>query len=289
MSHDTTVARRQVEITNSLGLHLRPADKFVKLATALPVRDPGASQRQRVQRQEHPRPDDPGRRVRHAAGPGGPRPDAEAAVEALADLVSARFHENENGDADPGAGRTRSPPDEPRDRMAYQPQSLAGADPAAILSQPSRRPSRAPRAEHRNPRMPLPASSNPDSDPRRPRPRCRCSRGIAVSPGIAIGPVLVLDPRLRLPPRRIAPEAVAAELDRLDRGLDAAWARPSQAEAEARHRLGPQYADILAAHARMIADPTLRADARRGSSASGSPPSTPSSRCSKATRLGSSG
>ena len=32
MSHDTTVARRQVEITNSLGLHLRPADKFVKLA-----------------------------------------------------------------------------------------------------------------------------------------------------------------------------------------------------------------------------------------------------------------
>ena len=34
MSHDTTVARRQVEITNSLGLHLRPADKFVKLAVA---------------------------------------------------------------------------------------------------------------------------------------------------------------------------------------------------------------------------------------------------------------
>src|SRR3954447_26758047 len=32
MSHDTTVARRQVEITNSLGLHLRPAEKFVKLA-----------------------------------------------------------------------------------------------------------------------------------------------------------------------------------------------------------------------------------------------------------------
>jgi len=33
MSEETTVERRQVEITNSLGLHLRPADKFVKLAT----------------------------------------------------------------------------------------------------------------------------------------------------------------------------------------------------------------------------------------------------------------
>src|SRR5208337_2785583 len=32
MSHDTTVAHRQVQIINSLGLHLRPADKFVKLA-----------------------------------------------------------------------------------------------------------------------------------------------------------------------------------------------------------------------------------------------------------------
>ena len=34
-------------------------------------------------------------------------------------------------------------------------------------------------------------------------------------------------------------------------------------ESEARIRLGPQYADILAAHCRMIADPTLRGDARR--------------------------
>ena len=29
---DPVVVRRQVEITNVLGLHLRPADKFVKLA-----------------------------------------------------------------------------------------------------------------------------------------------------------------------------------------------------------------------------------------------------------------
>ena len=89
-------------------------------------------------------------------------------------------------------------------------------------------------------------------------------KGQAVSAGIAIGPVVVLDPRgLRLPPRSIAPEAVPAELERLDRGLDAARSAASQDETEARTRLGPQYADILAAHCRMIADPTLRADARK--------------------------
>ena len=33
MSHDTTIAHRQVEITNSLGLHFRPAQKFVELAS----------------------------------------------------------------------------------------------------------------------------------------------------------------------------------------------------------------------------------------------------------------
>jgi phosphotransferase system enzyme I (PtsI) len=88
-------------------------------------------------------------------------------------------------------------------------------------------------------------------------------RGIAVSPGVAIGPVLVIDPRgQRLPQRAIAAEAVAAELDRLDRSLESAFREAEQAEAEARQRIGPQYADILSAHARMIADPTLRRDAR---------------------------
>jgi phosphoenolpyruvate-protein phosphotransferase (PTS system enzyme I) len=89
-------------------------------------------------------------------------------------------------------------------------------------------------------------------------------RGIAVSPGVAIGPALVLDPRgPRLPLRAIASEAVAAELERLDRSLESAHAEAELAEAEARQRLGPQYADILAAHAQMIADPTLRRDARQ--------------------------
>jgi phosphotransferase system enzyme I (PtsI) len=88
-------------------------------------------------------------------------------------------------------------------------------------------------------------------------------RGIAVSPGVAIGPALVIDPHgPRLPHRAIAAEAVNAELDRLDRGLDAARGEAEAAEAEARQRLGPQYANILAAHAQMVADPTLRRDAR---------------------------
>ncbi len=88
-------------------------------------------------------------------------------------------------------------------------------------------------------------------------------RGIAVSPGIAIGPVRVLDPRgLRPPLRAVSLEAVPAEFDRLDRALELARGDAEAAEAEARQRIGPQYADILAAHARMIADPTLRGDAR---------------------------
>jgi len=88
-------------------------------------------------------------------------------------------------------------------------------------------------------------------------------RGIGVSPGIAIGPLAVLDPQgLRLPPRRIPPEGVAGEVVRLEEALAAAAAESSQAEAEARQRLGPQYAEILAAHAAMIEDPQLRADAR---------------------------
>ncbi len=88
-------------------------------------------------------------------------------------------------------------------------------------------------------------------------------RGIAVSPGIAIGPVVVLDHRgHRVSRRTIQAESVAAELERLDCGLESARGEAEVAETEARDRLGLQYAAILAAHARMIADPTLRRDAR---------------------------
>ncbi len=88
-------------------------------------------------------------------------------------------------------------------------------------------------------------------------------RGIAVSPGIAIGPVRVFDPRgLRSPFRPVTAGGMAAEFDRLDAALEAAGIGAAEAEADARRRIGPQYADILAAHGRMIADPTLRRDAR---------------------------
>jgi phosphotransferase system enzyme I (PtsI) len=89
-------------------------------------------------------------------------------------------------------------------------------------------------------------------------------RGIAISPGIALGPAVVLDPRgWHLPPRSIAEEALASERERLDRGLEAARAGVDRDEAEVRSRLGPQYAEILAAHSRMIADPALRHEACR--------------------------
>ncbi len=88
-------------------------------------------------------------------------------------------------------------------------------------------------------------------------------RGIAVSPGIAIGPVAVLDPRgLRLPSPSDLAFDLNSELDRLDRSLESAYAEASQAEEAARVRLGPQYADILVAHASIISDPTLRRESR---------------------------
>jgi phosphotransferase system enzyme I (PtsI) len=89
-------------------------------------------------------------------------------------------------------------------------------------------------------------------------------RGFAVSAGVAVGPVVILDRRgLPMPTRSIARSAVSSELERLDRGLEEAKAAACNDETEARARLGQEYADILAAHCRMIADPTLRRDARR--------------------------
>ena len=97
MSQDPQVARRQVEITNTLGLHLRPADKFVRLA---------------YQFQSEIRVFSEGREINGKsildlttlAAECGTQlvveargPDAEAAVEALAELVLARFHETEEG------------------------------------------------------------------------------------------------------------------------------------------------------------------------------------------------
>lgn len=106
------------------------------------------------------------------------------------------------------------------------------------------------------------ATANPTT-----RPASRTMQvlqGIAISPGIVMGPVVVVDRSgLALPTRAIAEEAVAAELDRLDRGLRDARQAVEDDAAEARDRLGPQYAEILTAHGRMIADPTLLREARQ--------------------------
>ena len=111
----------------------------------------------------------------------------------------------------------------------------------------------------------MPRSAFPNSNDRSPSPPpMRVLRGLAVSPGIAIGPVVVVDRRgFRLPPRNIEEASVAVEIGRLEQGLEAAGHEAEIAETDARDRLGPQYADILAAHARMIADPTLLTDAQR--------------------------
>lgn len=106
MSHETTVARRQVEVTNSLGLHMRPASKFVDLAL----------QFQAEIRVHYNGNEFNGKSILDltslAAECGtlldleARGPDAAAAVESLADLVSARFHEDEDGEPTEVAPRT---------------------------------------------------------------------------------------------------------------------------------------------------------------------------------------
>lgn len=95
MSQDPQVARRQVEITNALGLHLRPADKFVRLASQF-------QSEIRVDHQGHTINGKSILDLTTLAAECGTRleleargPDAEAAVAALAELVLARFHEED--------------------------------------------------------------------------------------------------------------------------------------------------------------------------------------------------
>jgi phosphocarrier protein len=99
LSHDTTVAHRQVEIMNKLGLHVRPARKFVELAL----------QFQAEVRVRHNNNEFNGKSLLELtmmAAECGTRleleargPDAAQAVEALAELILARFHEDENGES----------------------------------------------------------------------------------------------------------------------------------------------------------------------------------------------
>ncbi len=99
MSHDPDRhnARRQVEITNDQGLHLRPAQQFVKLACAF----------QSEIRVHHNGKESNGKSILDLtllAAERGARleleargPDAEAAVAALVALVESEFGENTPG------------------------------------------------------------------------------------------------------------------------------------------------------------------------------------------------
>jgi len=96
ISHETTVARRQVEITNRLGLHLRAADQFAGLARRFQCEI-------RVLYQGNERNGKSILDLTTLAAECGTRLDlvacgldAVAAVEALAVLVAARFYENES-------------------------------------------------------------------------------------------------------------------------------------------------------------------------------------------------
>jgi phosphocarrier protein HPr len=95
MSHDTTIANRQVEITNSLGLHMRPANKFVELAlqfqSEVRVHYNGNEYNGKSILELTSLAAECGSRLElEARGP-----DAPAAVDALAELVKAQFHEEE--------------------------------------------------------------------------------------------------------------------------------------------------------------------------------------------------
>jgi phosphocarrier protein len=101
MSPETIVARRQVEILNGLGLHVRPAQKFVELAlrfqAEIRVRSNGTEVDGKSILSLTTMAAECGTCLElEARGP-----DATAAIEALADLVSARFYEDENGEPIP--------------------------------------------------------------------------------------------------------------------------------------------------------------------------------------------
>jgi phosphocarrier protein HPr len=99
MSQDEQVARRQVEITNEYGLHLRPADKFVRLAhqfqSEIRIYYKGNEYNGKSILDLTTLAAECGTRLDVEARGA----DAESAVAALAELVLARFHEAEEGPA----------------------------------------------------------------------------------------------------------------------------------------------------------------------------------------------
>lgn len=89
---ETAVARRQVRVINAYGLHMRPADKFVRMANGFRAEVEVDHRGVRAN----------GKSILDMAGLAAEcgttldlearGPDAEAALAALADLVAAGFH-----------------------------------------------------------------------------------------------------------------------------------------------------------------------------------------------------
>ena len=95
-SHETAVARRQVDIVNRFGLHLRAANQFVRVArqfdSEILVHYQGNACDGRSILELMTLAAECGTRLDlEACGP-----DAVAAVEALAVVVAARFYQDEN-------------------------------------------------------------------------------------------------------------------------------------------------------------------------------------------------
>lgn len=84
-------------------------------------------------------------------------------------------------------------------------------------------------------------------------------QGIAVSPGVAIGEALILDNEgFRIPRRFVGRDAVAEELARLNRAIEAATAEVDRNRGRVAKELGDEVAAIFSAHLQMLNDRRLR-------------------------------
>jgi len=86
-------------------------------------------------------------------------------------------------------------------------------------------------------------------------------QGIAVSPGIAIGEARIITSEgYRIRRRRIAAGAVDSQLERLGNAFAAVADDLERQRSRVAAQMGERYAAIFAAHAQILADPTLRVE-----------------------------
>ena len=86
-------------------------------------------------------------------------------------------------------------------------------------------------------------------------------QGIAVSPGVAIGEAFVMDNEgFRIPRRFVTRDAVDAELERLERAIEAVAGQIDRNRDTVAQELGKEYGAIFDAHLQMLRDPRLRSE-----------------------------